>query len=948
VKICPTCRTGFTEETKTCPHDGSAPIEVFAPGTVLRRKYEITALIGMGGMAVVYRARHLIWNEERAIKILRQTGNAAFLAEAQIMRRLQHPHIVRVDDADFTDDDEPFVVMECIEGEDLAQRMQRGGRMAEAEALQIAAEVCSALVAAHACGVVHRDIKPHNLLLARGAGGRATVKVIDFGIARVREEAGLGFTGVVRCVTGDFVGTPDYVSPEQASGVRSQLDGRTDIYSLGLVLYQMLTGALPFRAETPLGTIFKRIQEDPEPPERLRPELRAGTCAIVMRALQRERDARYGSASEMQSACEAELAAMERDREAAEAAAKKREEEEWAAAARAREEAARREAVEAAAKKREEEERAAAARTREEAARREAAEAAAKKREEEEWAAAARAREEAARREAAEAAAKKREEEQRAAAETIPATLAARRRLRRRLKIAASAMGLAVAGLAVFTYYSAKYGTLVDAALRAEPPRGSVIYSAPRTVTVGEALSPEKVAEQLRLAGYTESRDNRRGYYQRRSAAIEIYPGGPDSYFDSEPGLIRFQDGHVSQIVSLQDNASRPQYQLEPAPMGALGAAAMSDPIRFRDIPPVLVQAITAIEDQHFFQHAGLDPLGGGPTINTQVAAMLMPSAGTWGRRMVAVQLDQKLTKEELFARYVNTVPLRTPGGSRITGLDAAMRAWCGKSVAGATLAEAAQVAGLIHAGDVADPARIVERRNMVLTAMHEQGYVSDRDYAVAVGTPLTVAGRSGAGGAASAPIAMTKMALEAAFQDVDPGAVSLRVYTTFDPELQAHAEAAVGGSGADLVAIDPTTGGILAAVGSLDRHQVEQASAARLGLQAFADPLELAAAYAALANGEKVKLGVLALVRDADGKALYRRPVERTRAPAPPDAIKQVDGAGWMAGSTKSMVCVAWAPEKSGATARVWSEFMDPAAAPQTPQKSKAGIMRRLQGVFK
>jgi serine/threonine-protein kinase len=203
------------------------------PGAVIRKKYEILSEIGRGGMGVVYRARHLVWNEEKALKVLvasvseGQPGLKSLMAEALVMRQLQHPHIVRVEDADYTEDDQPFVVMEYVEGQSCGKSWTAKDRWPPELALQIAAQTCSALSAAHQKGIIHRDIKPQNLLLAKSADGSETVKVIDFGIAKVREEAGLGFTGMMTGTTGFFVGTPAYASPEQALGMRgSDLDGR--------------------------------------------------------------------------------------------------------------------------------------------------------------------------------------------------------------------------------------------------------------------------------------------------------------------------------------------------------------------------------------------------------------------------------------------------------------------------------------------------------------------------------------------------------------------------------------------------------------------------------------------------------------------------------------------------------------------------------------------------
>src|ERR1039457_1678073 len=185
-------------------------------------------------------------------------------------------------------------------------------------ALQIAAQTCSALSAAHQKGIIHRDIKPQNLLLAKSADGSETVKVIDFGIAKVREEAGLGFTGMMTGTTGFFVGTPGYASPEQALGMRgSDLDMRTDLYLLGLVLYEMLTGQLPFAADTPVALLVQRLQVQPMPPDRVRPDLNISldVSKLVMEAIEKERENRYRSAEEMERAIAAVLEGRRAERE---------------------------------------------------------------------------------------------------------------------------------------------------------------------------------------------------------------------------------------------------------------------------------------------------------------------------------------------------------------------------------------------------------------------------------------------------------------------------------------------------------------------------------------------------------------------------------------------------------------------------------------------------------
>jgi serine/threonine-protein kinase len=339
VKTCPTCSATYGDNEAFCSKDGAALRSQtgFEPGAVIRDKYQIVSEIGRGGMAVVFRARHLLWNEDKALKIMLNPEQAgiqvkAFLSEAMVMRQLKHPNVVAVEDADYTEDRRPFVVMEYVEGENLRQRIQRAGVLEPEVALDLTAQACSALDVAHQRGIIHRDIKPQNLLLTAKPGGGDLLKVIDFGIAKVREDAGLGFTGMVTGTTGMFVGTPEYASPEQASGQRgSELDGRTDIYSLGLVLYEMLTGDLPFRAETPIAVLVQRLQVKPTPPHLARPELKIPdhVSAIVMKSLATDRTVRYGSAKDMAAEIAATLAALnaEHERRAREEAERVREQE---------------------------------------------------------------------------------------------------------------------------------------------------------------------------------------------------------------------------------------------------------------------------------------------------------------------------------------------------------------------------------------------------------------------------------------------------------------------------------------------------------------------------------------------------------------------------------------------------------------------------------------------
>jgi serine/threonine-protein kinase len=273
----------------------------------IRGKYQIIDKIGSGGMAVVYRVKHLAFGEIFAIKIVGQliADNEEFLkrfkTEAVVTRKLHHPNAVRVDDLDTTEDGRPFILMEYVEGRSLRAVVQEQGTLPMTRALPIARQVCGALGAAHALGIVHRDIKPDNILLVPQKDGTDQAKVLDFGIAKVREgtlDVGEGYTPTQ---TGVVVGTPQYISPEQALGMRGDdIDGRADIYSLGVVLYEMLTGDLPFHSDTPMGIILHHIQTPPRPPRDARPDLNIPQTLndVLMKALAKDPGRRFQTADE--------------------------------------------------------------------------------------------------------------------------------------------------------------------------------------------------------------------------------------------------------------------------------------------------------------------------------------------------------------------------------------------------------------------------------------------------------------------------------------------------------------------------------------------------------------------------------------------------------------------------------------------------------------------------
>jgi tRNA A-37 threonylcarbamoyl transferase component Bud32/tetratricopeptide (TPR) repeat protein len=273
--------------------------EEWGSGTVVRGKYQIIQKIGQGAMGTVYQALHMHFQEMRALKVIAATLSSdktfvkRFEQEAILARRLQHPNAVRVDDIDETEDGHPFIVMEFIEGENLRKVISALGPMPATRVSSIIKQVASALDAAHGLGIIHRDIKPENIVLIQSEK-RDVAKVLDFGIAKFKELQS-GTTGASVTDTGMVVGTPPYMSPEQAMAAPgNELDGRADIYSLGSVMYQMLTDELPIKGDTPLQIVLAHIQTPPIPIQAARAgvEIPDSLANLVMKCLEKNRQDR--------------------------------------------------------------------------------------------------------------------------------------------------------------------------------------------------------------------------------------------------------------------------------------------------------------------------------------------------------------------------------------------------------------------------------------------------------------------------------------------------------------------------------------------------------------------------------------------------------------------------------------------------------------------------------
>jgi eukaryotic-like serine/threonine-protein kinase len=255
-------------------------------------RYRLEGLLGHGGMATVYLAHDAELGRPVAIKILAESlaGDAAFrkrlLREARLAARLSHPNVVSVYDVGETEDRRPYIVMECVEGVTLADLLRERGRLPADEAVDLATQACRGLAHAHAAGLIHRDVKPQNLLLHRDG----TLKVADFGIARAAETTALTQVGTV-------LGTAAYLSPEQAAG--EEVTSATDIYALGAVLYELLTGRPPYTADSLADLAAKQAEGAIAPVTELAPEVPRGVEDAVMRSLARNAAYRPQSPDEL-------------------------------------------------------------------------------------------------------------------------------------------------------------------------------------------------------------------------------------------------------------------------------------------------------------------------------------------------------------------------------------------------------------------------------------------------------------------------------------------------------------------------------------------------------------------------------------------------------------------------------------------------------------------------
>lgn len=303
LKICPQCGTEYELDQRFCPKDGSTlrsqNPEGDLVGSIIADRYHVLKKLGEGGMGAVYLAEHVKMGRKSAVKVMNPgmandpDAISRFNREAANASRINHPNVCAVYDFGETPDGMIYLAMEFIEGKSLTAIIHEAGALPPVRAAEITRQASEALAVAHDMGIVHRDLKPDNIMLATGRDGSDVVKVVDFGIAKAANSEAQKVTK-----TGLVVGTPEYMSPEQLAG--DKLDGRSDTYSLALVAFNMLTGRLPFPANTVQESMIMRLTDSPRPLSEMKPEVAWSPeiQAVMDRALARDVAGRYQSASE--------------------------------------------------------------------------------------------------------------------------------------------------------------------------------------------------------------------------------------------------------------------------------------------------------------------------------------------------------------------------------------------------------------------------------------------------------------------------------------------------------------------------------------------------------------------------------------------------------------------------------------------------------------------------
>src|SRR5437588_681109 len=309
MKTCPTCGRQYAETNTLCPLDGAVlkrpGQEDQLIGQVLAGKYRIEEKLDEGGMGCVHRATHVLMEKTVAVKVLHPALAAddrivaRFTREAKAASRISHPHAINVTDFGESEKGVVYMVMEYLRGRTLKDIIRAGGPLPLARTVEIIRQVAGALDDAHAEGVVHRDLKSDNIMLEEVAGGGDWAKVLDFGIVKIQQDVDQTDPGLT--APNLIIGTPQYMSPEQCSQA-SRIDARSDIYSFGVILFEMLAGHVPFTGDSPTAIMMKHMQAPPPSVLDERKDLPAGVGRVVARALAKRPEDRFQKAGELADA----------------------------------------------------------------------------------------------------------------------------------------------------------------------------------------------------------------------------------------------------------------------------------------------------------------------------------------------------------------------------------------------------------------------------------------------------------------------------------------------------------------------------------------------------------------------------------------------------------------------------------------------------------------------
>ena len=310
MSICPVCKKQYPPAERFCALDGTELLLDSSQTTdpklgMLIGNYRLLEKLGEGGMGTVYRAEHPGLGRFAAVKLLRAEYAQdteivlRFFDEARAVNKIRHKHILDVFDLGRTPEGVAYLIAELLLGEDLDHRLKRKKSLPIEEVCSILSQTCDALQAAHSAGIVHRDLKPENIFLCERDGDSDFVKVVDFGIAKLLEP---GTDGLARTKTGIVMGTPHYMSPEQATG-KKQLDGRADLYSLGIILYECLSGQTPFSGDTMAGVVMQHVLEKPPPLKKvaLNRDIPEALSELTMRLLEKDPAQRPANAAEVKA-----------------------------------------------------------------------------------------------------------------------------------------------------------------------------------------------------------------------------------------------------------------------------------------------------------------------------------------------------------------------------------------------------------------------------------------------------------------------------------------------------------------------------------------------------------------------------------------------------------------------------------------------------------------------